>query len=413
MMKFQPFSNIDVSKWSNVEMKRENNASSSDKLNSAQNMPKFGAGSEFRREQREEARRKKFGIARKEYNPAAQPWILKADGEAGKQFRGVKEGGIGDSCDYFVFVQAADNSFNAYPVDDWYNFKPVPNYKALDAEQAEAAFEKRNSVLNYFQVMGKKMKKDEHEDEEEDKGEFRIGDEDETENAGEDKSGSDGDDEDGGLEFISSSESDDEGVGEDAGFSVKGVEDEDAIRKMENSDSDEEEKSEEKNIVALSTEAEPTAVKGSESSVSSSSTSDSDDFENESTFNSALFVSETKRDFSSGNNSPNKKVIKRKRVSSGQKSADAMSPSKKMKGRNNVSSLGSLPSLQPEVDSVEDMVRRYLMRKPMTTTELLKKLRITNLPREQLVKTVAQVLKQIKPEQQTIQGKMFLSLKQN
>ena len=40
-------------------------------------MPKFGAGSEFGREDREEARRKKYGIRRRRYNVEDQPWLLK------------------------------------------------------------------------------------------------------------------------------------------------------------------------------------------------------------------------------------------------------------------------------------------------------------------------------------------------
>lgn len=42
-----------------------------------EDLPKFGAGSEYNRDQKEEARRKKFGIIAKKYNPEAQPWILK------------------------------------------------------------------------------------------------------------------------------------------------------------------------------------------------------------------------------------------------------------------------------------------------------------------------------------------------
>ena len=48
-------------------------------------MPKFGAGSEFGREQKEEARRKKYGIMVKRYNPDDQPWLMKLGG--GKQAR--------------------------------------------------------------------------------------------------------------------------------------------------------------------------------------------------------------------------------------------------------------------------------------------------------------------------------------
>lgn len=45
---------------------------------------RFGAGSEFGREQREEARRKKYGINVKKYRPEDQPWILTA-GKNGKK----------------------------------------------------------------------------------------------------------------------------------------------------------------------------------------------------------------------------------------------------------------------------------------------------------------------------------------
>ena len=40
-------------------------------------MPKFGAGSEFGREEREEARRKKYGIHRRKYAIEDQPWLMK------------------------------------------------------------------------------------------------------------------------------------------------------------------------------------------------------------------------------------------------------------------------------------------------------------------------------------------------
>lgn len=40
-------------------------------------MPKFGAGSEFGRDLKEEARRKKYGYYTKSYNVEDQPWMLK------------------------------------------------------------------------------------------------------------------------------------------------------------------------------------------------------------------------------------------------------------------------------------------------------------------------------------------------
>ena len=46
---------------------------------------RFGAGSEYGRDVREEARRKKFGIISRKYKPDDQPWILKVGGKTGKK----------------------------------------------------------------------------------------------------------------------------------------------------------------------------------------------------------------------------------------------------------------------------------------------------------------------------------------
>lgn len=48
--------------------------------------PEGGAGSEFGKKQREEARRKKFGIVTREFKVEDQPWILKVNGKAGKRW---------------------------------------------------------------------------------------------------------------------------------------------------------------------------------------------------------------------------------------------------------------------------------------------------------------------------------------
>lgn len=62
----------------------------------------------------------------------------------------------------------------------------------------------------------------------------------------------------------------------------------------------------------------------------------------------------------------------------------------------------------------EETVRRYLSRKPMTTTELLQKFKSkkTSLSSDQLVSQIAQILKKINPNKQTIKGKMYLSIKE-
>ena len=48
-------------------------------------MPESGAGSEFNRKLREEARRKKYGIVLKEFRPEDQPWLLRVDGKSGRK----------------------------------------------------------------------------------------------------------------------------------------------------------------------------------------------------------------------------------------------------------------------------------------------------------------------------------------
>jgi len=58
-------------------MERENNFKEYKTAHNLETMPKYGAGSEYGREQKEEARRKKFGIHIKKYDPENQPWLMK------------------------------------------------------------------------------------------------------------------------------------------------------------------------------------------------------------------------------------------------------------------------------------------------------------------------------------------------
>jgi len=99
----------------------------------------------------------------------------------GKQYRGVREGGISDNTTYYVFTHAKvkvnvvdlknfiystmkiftsqDGSFEAHPVTEWYNFTPRVTYNTLNAEEAEERFAERGKILNHFAIMvGKKLK---------------------------------------------------------------------------------------------------------------------------------------------------------------------------------------------------------------------------------------------------------------
>lgn len=69
-------------------------------------------------------------------------------------------------------------------------------------------------------------------------------------------------------------------------------------------------------------------------------------------------------------------------------------------------------SLSGPKDSTEEAVRRYLTRKPMTTTELLKKIQSkkSGVSSDELVDLMTKILRKINPSRGRIQGKMYLSL---
>lgn len=63
------------------------------------------------------------------------------------------------------------------------------------------------------------------------------------------------------------------------------------------------------------------------------------------------------------------------------------------------------------VDGIMEDVRRYLMRKPMTCTDLLQKFKNKVHQRDNLVSIIADTLKKLEPEKQTIKGKMHFFLR--
>lgn len=166
-MRFNYNLNIDFTNWKNVRMERENNKKDFHAME--EDLPKFGAGSEYNRDQKEEARRKKFGIIAKKYNPEAQPWILKVGGgKAGKKFKGIREGGVSENAAHFVFTQTKDGSIEAFPLNEWYNFQPIQRYKALTAEEAEEEFGRRKKCVNMWTMKMRMKLKNKDEEEPED-----------------------------------------------------------------------------------------------------------------------------------------------------------------------------------------------------------------------------------------------------
>ncbi|XP_053696178.1 general transcription factor IIF subunit 1-like [Sabethes cyaneus] len=497
VMRFTGTQNVDFTQWRSVKMERENNLKA---FKGQEELPKFGAGSEFNHEVREEARRKRYGIQAKKYRPEEQPWILEEGGKKdGKKFRGVREGGVGDNSAYYVFVQAPDGAIEAYPLHEWYNFQPIQRYKALTAEEAEEEFGKRKKALNYFSLMlQKRLKGDDdiEEDQEEEEGKksggskakmLKISDMDEWIDSDDDMSSSDeeekpkvedsdeevdkkpkkkvlaeskkrkrdvdeealeesddGDDEGRELDYISDSSESESEPESKASNELKSVAEEDALRKLLTSDEDsedEEKKSEEEDVSEKEEEKKCKSSKDNEDNHSkkkkknkkkkksdyvkkdsSSSSSDSDtdpdayNISSKQSFGSNLSTANNSQSASSS--TPLQNGMKRKLAGSEVPSADLnnnmSAPAKKIK-------LDSAMALSPTFSGnsnssdygiTEKTVRRYLKRKPMTTTELLAKFKrkTIGVSSEKLIATMTAVLKKINPVKQTIEGKMYLSI---
>uniref|UniRef100_A0A8C5MZ90 Transcription initiation factor IIF subunit alpha n=1 Tax=Leptobrachium leishanense TaxID=445787 RepID=A0A8C5MZ90_9ANUR len=157
LLAFNAADKVDFSTWNQARMERDLSAK---KMYQEEELPDSGAGSEFNRKQREEARRKKYGIILKEFKMEDQPWILRVNGKAGRKFRGVKKGGVTENASYFIFTQCPDGAFEAFPVSNWYNFTPVAKHRTLTAEEAEEEWERRNKILNHFTIMQQRRLRD-------------------------------------------------------------------------------------------------------------------------------------------------------------------------------------------------------------------------------------------------------------
>ncbi|XP_021921063.1 general transcription factor IIF subunit 1 isoform X2 [Zootermopsis nevadensis] len=556
VMRFTSSVNVDFSKWTQVKMERENNMREF-RGGTEEEMPKFGAGSEFGYDAREEARRKKYGIVSRKYRPEDQPWILKIGGKTGKKFRGNREGGVAENASYYVFTHAPDGAIEAFPLQEWYNFQPIQRYKPLSAEEAEEQFGRRNKLVNYFSLMLRQRLRpgDEDGDPEDpeegktkkssagNKKELKISDMDEwidsdddddddsdsqeekkdkEENAEKDKKkktkkgdetkkkkkkkdsddeafeeSDDGDEEGRELDYISDSSDSVSEPEQLANKELKGVAEEDALRKLLSSGEEDEEEEEEKEDGEKDSEGEEKSgktdadadkagggqknkekdgtKKGSGTSMGAGSTAGSSSKKKKKKkkkkqndhLSSAAHSASAKKadshdsssDFSS--ESSDSDVDARKKQPKDVKSLKEPNRLISYAGNSGASSRSGTPTkdgldggkrklaVTPEpgishsvvsnkkarLDSfssatlspyynpgnsgssdsgiTEDAVRRYLMRKPMTTTELLQKFKSkkTGLTSDQLVNVMTQILKRINPVKQTIKGKMYLSIK--
>ncbi|KAH8380693.1 hypothetical protein KR009_004649, partial [Drosophila setifemur] len=529
VMRFNATLNVDFAQWRNVKLERENNMKEFRGMDEDQ--PKFGAGSEYNRDQREEARRKKFGIIARKYRPEAQPWILKVGGKTGKKFKGIREGGVGENAAFYVFTHAPDGAIEAYPLNEWYNFQPIHRYKSLSAEEAEQEFGRRKKVMNYFSLMlRKRLRGDEEEeqdpeeakllktatkkskelkitdmdewidsedesdsDDEEDKKKKEQEDSDDGKAKGKGKKGADkkkkkrdvddeafeesddGDEEGREMDYDTSSSEDEPDPESKVDKDMKGVAEEDALRKLLTSDEEEEdekksdesdkddENGEKKKKEKSKDEASKDKKKkklgkdekkgrsngsGGDSSTdfSSDSTDSEDDLSNgprkkqpiskdkdkekekEKEKESAGISS--KASTSSSNNTNKSRsatptlstdASKRKMNSlpseltnSDTSNSPTSTPAKRPKNEISTSLPSSFSGSKVEDYGItEEAVRRYLKRKPLTATELLTKFKNkkTGVSSDRLVETMTKILKKINPVKHTIQGKMYLWIK--
>lgn len=170
IMAFNAADKVNFATWNQARLERD---LSNKKIYQEEEMPESGAGSEFNRKLREEARRKKFGIVLKEFRAEDQPWLLRVNGKSGRKFKGIKKGGVTENTSYYIFTQCPDGAFEAFPVHNWYNFTPLARHRTLTAEEAEEEWERRNKVLNHFSIMQQRRLKDQDQDEEDEEKEKR------------------------------------------------------------------------------------------------------------------------------------------------------------------------------------------------------------------------------------------------
>ncbi|KAK9891766.1 hypothetical protein WA026_016564 [Henosepilachna vigintioctopunctata] len=462
LMRFNGNLQVDIAKWTQVKMERENNMREY-KINEEQ--PKFGAGSEFGHEAKEEARRKKLGIAAGKYKADDQPWILKCCDSKVKKFKGMREGGVSENTAYYVFTHVGDGAIEAFPLQEWYKFQPIQRYECLSAEEAEQEFSKRNKYLNLNSLMLKKRLKGEDDTElneeekckktthkskeltisemeewmnssDEDPSDKETKEEEEEEIQDRKKSkkdvprkkkrdtnveafedSDDGDGEGRELDYISdSSDSEPENT------NLESVAEEKALRKLLNSedeeseDSDKEMSNEDEKKGGKNAPVEKSVDKKKESKKKAKKVPKKDGKKEKKERNSHFSLD------SSTDDEPRMKPKKQEKEISSENSSRSVIPTDSK--RNIVDYALSGPTakkikldLNPiaglsQSGITEDAVRKYLMRKPMTTTALVQKFKSkkTGLSSEQLVNVMNPILMKINPVQQVLNGKMYLSI---
>lgn len=459
VMKYNNSLKVDFSSWSQVRMVRENNQKFLS-FNNQEDQPKFGAGSAFGKDAKEEARRKKLGIISKKYKPEDQPWLLKVGGKTGKKFKGVREGGINANTTYYLFTHGKDGVVQAYPISEWYNFNSINRYKTLDVDEAEEKWAQRGKILNKWSVMVNKKVKAGGEEGEGDDGEpeegkktkggkgkdFKVSDMDEWEDNDDDfgsesdkekeessddeggkkkrgkdskkkskkKKGSDddeafedsddGDDEGREVDYMSdeSSDSEDELLEE---ANIKGVDQDEGLSKMLDSDSSSDEENKDKKDDENDDKDDKKKKKDEDGEEGSGGKKKG---KGKGSKNNSRAATPTEEGADKSEKAEKRKAM----VANIIEGNEPASKKSKFEQFSSTPSQSSTPSGSSDTVS-EETVIRYLKRRPMTTTDLVKKFRTkkTGINNAQLVPLLSSILKKINPHKQKVKGVTYLSLK--
>uniref|UniRef100_A0A673MG58 Transcription initiation factor IIF subunit alpha n=1 Tax=Sinocyclocheilus rhinocerous TaxID=307959 RepID=A0A673MG58_9TELE len=411
IMAFNAGDKVSCSTWTQARMERD---MSNRRIYGEEETQEGAAGSEFGKKQREEARRKKYGIVTKEFKVEDQPWILKVNGKAGRRFKGLKKGGVTENASYYIFTQCADGAFEAFPVHSWYNFTPQAKHRTLTAEEAEEEWGRRNKVVNHFSIMlQRRLRGQERGEEDEEEGEkggkkkkkggrggdLRIHDlEDDLEMSSDESDGSNGDDD----EAKSKAKKDKGPKGKGKKKKKKGSD----LEGFEDKDSDIEGEAASALFMKKRTPPKRGGGRGSAGSSRTGSRPGTPSIDNAATSNTLRAAANKLEQGKRQTTVPSSETPAAKRLK--------MEPSPQSSSGNGTPQPASGKSTPSSSDVLltEDAVRRYLIRKPMTTKDLLKKFQTkrTGLSSEQTVNVLAQILKRLNPERKNINDKMHFYL---
>uniref|UniRef100_A0A5S6QXS8 Transcription initiation factor IIF subunit alpha n=1 Tax=Trichuris muris TaxID=70415 RepID=A0A5S6QXS8_TRIMR len=428
---------VDVIKWNHVTLDREDNA---DVYAEEDVMPKFGAGSEYGKHARLEARKKKLGYRSQQYRRSDQPWLLTVNDKHARKYRGIREGGVSEHADYWIFVKSGENVFDAYPVSEWYNFMAVSRFKALDIDEAEEKFRERGKVLNQFALKTQLRNSNNETNEEELAGESR---EQQDENAESRKAArkgharklkeqkkhakikrhkdaneedliasaesDDGDEEGREIDYMSDTDSDISEPEKKEAQQLIGVDEEAGMRALIGSDEEDEENEEEN-------EADPARKAGLNSMETFASTadfgqgeepeseSDSDSDDPDSDQIKSAFLLQKKKEMTATEISNEPTVSDLKRRLEGEAAGGTL-PEKRAKTESD-----KAKDYRNEI--TEEEVRRYLERKPLSCMELVSKFkpRCSKMSKQEIVQRMATVLKKLKPEQFRRNDTLYFSM---